>query len=297
MKLATKFLAIVALGMTMSTVAKSQSSSGQSRPVPAATFSQFECAGFIAANGVPNAVHVFNGADDELYEPLDEFFPGDYVYLRRTDDRSFRVGEAYSLVRPEDRFYLQPVWLPGMIENQILPPASLYTLQRFHIKSLGRPYSRTGIVRVTKVTPQGAIAKVIFTCAGINVADVGLPYVPQAIPAYTPTDHLSRFALPNGKLTGIIVADSHGGFYLAQGSVGFLNIGRRNGVLPGQRFRIFVIFRDNLPQDLKGLKPSGETPRETVGELVILRVNEKSATGIVVKNRREIVVGDGVELE
>ena len=297
MKVAIRQLGIAVLAMGLAAVGKGQSISAPTHTIPAATFSHFECSGFIAAGGVPDVVHVFNGADDELYEPLHLFTIGDYVYLRRTDNRPFTVGQAYSLVRPENGFDLQPVWLSGMLENQILPPASLYALQRFKIKSLGRPYNRTGIVQVTQVTREGAIAKVIFTCNGINVADIGLPYVPPAIPNYTPSHHLSQFTLPNGKLTGIIVADSHSGFYLAQGSVGFLNIGKRDGVLPGQRFKIFIIPRDYLPQDLQGIKPGGQTPRETVGELVVLHTDERSATGIVVKSMREVVVGDGVELE
>jgi hypothetical protein len=277
---------------------KSQSDLPPSRSVPAATFARSACAGFISASPLPNTISVFNGADNDLYEPLHEFTVGDYIYLQRTDHRPFVAGQVYSLVRPETGFHLQPAWLPGMLENEILPPASLYSLQRFDIKSLGRPYDRTGIVRVTKVTAQGAIAKVEFTCNGVNIGDLAQPYSPQAIPQYTPSTRLSPFSLPNGKLSGIIVAAAHGGSVLGQGGIGFLNIGGNEGVLPGQRFRIFTIFRDNLPETLGGgLTPKGQTPRETIGEFVVLHVEEKAATGIVVDSRREIAVGDGVELE
>jgi hypothetical protein len=297
MKMTLRLLAPVALVLGLAGTGKAQSSPNPAGNIPAATFAQFECSGFITAQRVSTAVRVFNGADDDLYEPLHQFTTGDYIYLRRTDHRPFNVGQAYSLVRPENGFDLEPDWLPGMIENQILPPASLYPFQRLRIESLGRPYDRTGIIRVVKVTPQGAIAKVVFACDGITVADIALPYVPQTIPQYNPSIRPSRFALSNGKLTGVIVAASYADIYLAEGSIGFLNIGRRNGVAPGQRFRIFPIFRDNLPQDLQGIKPKGATPLETVGELVVLRVREKSAIGIVVRSLRQIAVGDGVELE
>jgi hypothetical protein len=290
-------LGVGLLGIALAAAAQSQSGPAETPLIPAATLSQFECAGFISADRVPPNVQVYNGADDDLYEPLHEFATGDYVYLRRTDQRAFVVGQSYSLVRPENGFYLQPVWLSGMLENQILPPASRYPRQRSKIESLGRPYDRAGIVQVTKLTPQGAIAKVVSTCNGINVGDIGMPYVAQAIPEYTPSLHLSRFAFPNGKLTGIIVAGAHGVSYLGDGSIGFLNIGAKAGVVPGQAFRIFAIFRHDLPEDLQGAKPRGKTPRETVGEFIVLRVQEKSATGIVVNSLREVAVGDGVELE
>lgn len=134
----------------------------------------------------------------------------------------------------------------------------------------------------------------IFTCDGVNVADNGLPRVRQGIPEYTPSIRTSRFVLPNGKLSGVIVAGAHGGSLLDQGGIGFVNIGREDGVV--QRFRILVIFRDNLPENL-GVKPSGQSPRETIGEFVILHVKGNSATGIVVNRLHEIVAGDGVELE
>jgi hypothetical protein len=291
------YLGFAILGICFSAVGRTKSGPSEVRPMPAATFYQFECSGFISAAAVPVAVQVYNGPDNDLYEPLDGFVTGDYVYLHGIDNHAFIVGQSYSLVRPENGFDLTPEWLPGMLENQIQPPISRYPRQRFNIKSLGRPYDRTGTVQVTKVTPEGAIAKVVFTCDGINIGDIGLPYAPPNIPQYTPSVHLRRFAPPNGKLEGIIVAAAHGTSYLGEGTVGFLNIGRDRGVAPGQRFRIFAIFRDNLPEDLQGIKPHGETPRETVGEFVILRVQEKSATGIVVNSLREIAVGDGVELE
>jgi hypothetical protein len=290
------------LGVAIVTVGLAVIGEGQSGPhripaIPAATFSQFECSGFISANGVPDLVQVYNGADNDLNEPSHEFSTGEYVYLHRTDRRPFAVGQSYSLVRPENGFYLQPVWLSGMLENQVLPPTSQYPLQRRSIKSLGRPYDRAGIVEVTKVTSEGAIAKVVFTCNGIDVGDVGVPYVAPTIPEYTHSLHLSRFAVPNGKLGGLIVAGAQGVSYLGAGSIGFLDIGKEQGVEAGQRFRIYAIFRHNLPDDLQGIKPGERTPREIVGEFIVLHVEEKAATGIVVNSVREVEVGDGVELE
>ncbi len=274
-----------------------QTGSSPGHPMPAATFSQFECSGFISAQPLASTLRVYNGADDGLYEILHVFNPGDYVYLRSSGGARMVVGQSYSLVRPENGFGLDPVWFPGMLENEILPPASRYALQRRNIKSLGRPYENTGIVRVVKLTPQGAIAKVVFSCNGVNAQDIAVPYVAQPVPEYVPATHLSRFSLPDGKLQGVIVGASSAAALLAQGDMAFLNVGVNHDVRPGQRFRIFAVFRYNLPEDLAGSKQRGRTPRETVGELIILHVEEKSSVGIIVTSLREIDIGDGVELE
>lgn len=271
--------------------------SSQERARPAATFSQFQCTGFISGERQPAATRLYNGADNDLFEEMHSFTQGDLVYLRSSDGQSFRVGEAFSVIRPESGFLLNAQWLPGMIENQIIPPASRYKQQRMKIKGLGYPYNNTGLVRVMKVTPQGAIAKVVFACTAINPQDIAVPYVPQPIPEYVPGARIQRFSPPDGKLQGVIIAASAAGSYLAKGSIAFLNVGKGQGVQPGQRFRIFAVFRDNVTMGLDMLTPAPKTPRETVGELVILHVQGKSAEGIVVDSLREIAVGDGVELE
>lgn len=290
----TLILAVISLAATVNAA---DAPAVKPRPVPAATFSEFHCTGFISSSRLPGAIRVYNGADDDLYEVLHTFTSGDFVYLRRSDGQTFHVGEAYSLVRPENGFLLDYKWSPGKIEKQILPPSSFYNFQRIAIQKLGDPYNNTGLVKVVKVTPQGAIAKVLFTCNGILPEDIAFPYEPESIPDYVPSAHLDRFATPNGKLTGVIVADSHASPYLAKGSIAFLNIGQNQGVKPGQKFSIYAIFRDNVTKGLEGAVPAPATPRETVGELVILHVEEKSAAGIVVKSARGIAIGDGVELE
>ncbi|MGH9470136.1 MAG: hypothetical protein ACRD1N_07325 [Terriglobia bacterium] len=272
--------------------------SSDARPVPAATFSQFQCTGFIASEQLNGDIRVFNGSDNDLDEPLHQFVPGDYVYLRGVGQQQFQAGEAYSTVRPETGSTLSPTWHPGKLENQILPPASWYTLQRYDIRKLGWPYNNTGLVRVVKVRPQGAIARVVFSCNGIEAQDIAVPYTPQPIPEYTPPASLARFAPPNGKLRGLIVASPASSAYLARGSIAFLDIGSNQGVAPGQQYRVYAIFRNKLVRGFQGLIPlAPETPRETLGELVILRVEPKSSVAIVVRSLREMAVGDGVELE
>lgn len=205
----------------------------QPQPVPAASFSQFQCTGFIADARVPPTITLFNGADNDLYEGLHTFTPGSSVYLRNTGGKPFRVGEAFSLVRPETGFFLNYKWLPGMIQHQIMPFASNFKHQNLKIKDLGFPYDNTGLVRVVRVTPEGAIARVEFACTAINPQDIAVPYTPQPIPEYVPGGHFDRFAPPNGKVQGIIVAASAASAVLANGNIAYLDIDQNQGVTPG----------------------------------------------------------------
>ena len=274
----------------------SQSDANPPEQMPAASFSQFQCTGFISGERVPDSIRVYNGADNDLYEALHTFTPGSLVYLRGTD-HSFNPGEAFSLVRPENGFFLNYKWLPGMISNQVLPFSSNYKHQRLGVERLGHPYDNIGLVRVVRVTPEGAIARVEFACTAVNPQDIAVPYVPEAIPEYAQGASFDPYAPSNGKLEGTIVAANAASSFLANGSIAFLNIGENRGVRPGQRYRIYVEFRDNLFMGLEDFHSALKTPRETVGELIILHVQDKASEGIVVSSRREILIGDGVELE
>lgn len=272
-------------------------SSGMSTPVPAAIRSQVECSGFMAADRISETIYVLGGADNDLHEDLREFTPGDFVYLRSRHREAFAVGAEYSLVRPEIELSLHVSWTPAQLENRIRPPSSWYRGQRRWLRSLGRPYQDTGEVKVVSVTPEGAVAQVVFACGPINPGDIAVPYQARQVPEYTPAMTFDRFAPSRGKVAGSIVAADSAAPFLAQGSIAFLNLGDRDGARAGQRYRIFAVFRDRVVRGLEGLRAFPKTPRESVGELVILSVKEKSSVGIVVTSAREIAVGDGVELE
>ncbi len=274
-----------------------ESSAKMSPPIPAATRSQVECSGFITSDRVPNTIYVVDGADNDLYEALREFTPGDFVYLRNRHREGFAVGTAYSLVRPEIGFLLRTSWTPGQLARQIQPSGSWYSGQQWNIRSLGQPYEDVGQVKVVAVTHYGAVAQVTFACGPINPGDIAVPYQAREIPEYTPPTKFDRFAPRNGKMEGAIVAASNAANFLAKGSIAYLNLGERDGAHPGQRYRIFAIFRDHLIEGWEGILRFPETPRESVGELVILSTQKKSSVGIVVTSTREISVGDGVELE
>jgi len=121
-----------------------------------------------------------------------------------------------------------------------------------------------------------------------------LPYEARPIPQYTPTAHLDRFALPNGKLVGAITAGRDNTGTLGVGRIAYVNLGQEDGVRPGQRFRVFHIFREHTGA---GFWAHPETPRETLGELVILSTQARSSVAMVISSLREITLGDGIELE
>ena len=265
----TKTLSVAAAWLILPVVLALGQQTPTASPLPAATPSQADCTGFITATNVPTNTIVRDGADNDLKSPLRQFTLGDSVYLYSRGNAQFSVGEQFSLLRPAKELFR----------------TTRYSGEHWSIRSLGKPYEDAGRVQVTHVTPQGAVAEVIFSCGPIHPGDIAVPYQPRPIPEYVPAK-LDRFALREGKIHGAIVAARNNFASLANGDIVYLNFGEKNGARIGQLYRVY--YSTNA-------KPS--EPRETVGEAVVLSTQERSAVAIIVNCTRDINVGYGVELE
>ncbi len=241
----------------------------------AASRTDMDCSGFIAPTKVPKDIFVFDGTDNDFQSRFRLYTTGNFVYLHG----KAATGAEYALVRPAKRQYT----------------ISWYQGQRSSIRTLGHPYEDVGRLRVISQTPQGAVAQVTATCGGVTPGDIAVPYQQRAIPEYNLAQNLERFApKKQGRLTGAITAAASNAGFLGAGSIAYLNLGSTDAVRPGQRFRIFRVFRDRVERSLTA---PHDTPLETVGELVVISAQEKSSVAVVVNSLREIGVGDGIELE
>jgi len=236
-----------------------------------------ECSGFIAAESIPKDLVLFDGADNDHHQPLRQFSTGDYVYVRVGGSTNVTEGSEYRIVRRAKELYRNQ-WYSGQ--------------QWLTVNSLGRMYEDAGRVKVSRVTPNGAVAEVTFSCGPIYPGDIAVPFKPRPVPEYAYTTHLDEFAPANGKLVGKIVAAGDDTPMLGTGSIAYINLGEADGARPGQRYRIFRTFKDHA-----SVFAPAKTPRETTGELVILTIDRKSSVAIVVNSIREIGLRDGVELE
>ena len=245
--------------------------------VPAASAFDVNCSGFIAGARLPEDIYIVDGADNEFHEPLRQYVKGDFVFLAQRRGENIAVGTEYNLLRPGIEIF----------------ETSRYDGEHAFLRSLGIPYVDVGRLKVTQVTPQGAIAQVTLACGPAYPGDFAMPYKPREIPQYTPTREFDRFAVANGKKTGAIAAGRNNPAVLATGAIAYINLGAGDGAQAGQRFRIFHA----KPVIMGGFLYHPETPRESIGEMVILSTQEKSSVGIVIKCLRDINVGDGVELE
>ena len=264
--------------------------------VHAPTYSDVNCAGFITDQPVPRDKFVAGGWETPHQAKYGE---REYVYL---EGGGFQEGQRYNIVRQvrdanrQTSFQGQRAWIGGS----------------------GHPFADQGRVLVTAVRGNIAIAQVEFSCDGIVVGDLAVPFAARDIPSFQAMPAFDRFAVPNGKLTGRIVMAKDFDTVLGTGSKVYLNVGSSQGVKVGDYFRVtrsyndvkrdyadslsYEMYSNDMMEDTQADPKKfpnhrvGELPRRSLGELIVLSVTPKSATGMLTFALQDVLIGDGVEM-
>lgn len=264
------------LFLAAAAAAQAQETPAASPPtIPAASRSAADCTGFITDARVPADSYVSGGADNFFHSSVRQYATGDSIFLRVTGTTPLTPGAEYALLR----------------QAKSLFATSRYQGELRAVGQAGTPYEDVGRVKITRVTKEGAVAEVTFTCGPVYPGDLAEPYQPRPIPEYTPSTQFDRSVPANGNRVGVIIAAKNNAATIGTGDIAYLNLGVKDGVKPGQRFRV---IGNSVAKEYRGYPV---TPRESLGELVILSTQEKSSVGIIVNSTREVFLGLGVELE
>jgi len=260
----------------------------------APTYSDVNCAGFIADQTLPQDKYVAGGWATPHQT---KFGDRDFVYLT---GGGFQEGARFSIVRRLKD--------PNISES--------FRGQRALLVGLGEPYAEVGRVLVVGVNGNTAVTQVEFACDAIVTGDVAVPFAAKEIPPLRPAVRFDRFSAPNGKLNGHIVMAKDFDTVLGTGRKVYLNVGSSQGVKVGDYFRAVrtypetkrdsadsLSFHVDQMEDTQKSPPMfpdtrlGELPRRSLGEMIVLGVTPKSATAMITFALEEIQVGDGVEME
>lgn len=262
--------------------------------VAAPSLSDVYCAGFITNQPVPASSFVAAGWSTPHQTKYQD---REYIYIH---GGSYADGTLLSVVRhvhDPNRYQA----FPG---------------QNSAIAAAGEPYADLARVKVVATRNNITIAQVEFACEPINPGDLVMPYAERAIPAYHRAVPFDRFALPNGKTMGRILLGKDFDLILGAGRKGYLNVGADQGVKVGDYFRIVRDYQISKLQPVEALSykattaedtqkhppvfpasRSGELPRRSLGEAIVLSVSPKSSTVMVTYSIEDVNVGDSVEME
>src|ERR1700733_4429894 len=107
-------------------------------------YSKVYCSGFVSDPKVPDDIRVISG-EQSNYKII--FSRGDYVYVNRGAQQGVKLGDVFSIVRP-DRDEANE-WFWGQTKLT---------------KRMGIVYRDLGQIRIVSVQPQTSTAEILFSC-------------------------------------------------------------------------------------------------------------------------------------
>jgi hypothetical protein len=270
------------------------------RQAPEIKATDMYCSGFVRSPQVPGNLKVTATYDSTGGAVGTE---GQYIYLSQGAEDGIRVGAVFQVIRPTK-------WIEG------------YN-QRGKEQDLGRHYLDVAQIQVVAAQPDFSMARVVTSCEPTEIGDIMIPFqrleAPQP-PRRRPFSPLMRLT---GTAQGEIVmtknallnfgsayktgehlpgARPHSGSLATveygvagEGQIVYVDLGQGSGVKPGD---VFVVYREpevdkqlfHVPQESHRL----EYERVAIGEIVILKVEERASTALVTYSQGGVSAGDVV---
>jgi LysM repeat protein len=186
----------------------------------------------------------------------------DIVYLNKGSNAGVKAGDLYTLHHAGDT---------------VRHPVSG--------RKIGTKVQTTGWLKVILVQEDAACAVIERACLDIYAGDYLKPFEKVNVPMVVRRAPAECCEPPNGKIARYVVALQGDVSIGATGHFVTINAGTDDGVAPGNVFAVYRILYPSLP-----------SPRDAVGEATVVAVREKTATAKLTYARKEVMVGDEVEL-
>jgi hypothetical protein len=251
------------------------------------------CSGFITDEKLPTEVRVMSG--EESGSKI-VFTSGDYIYINRGSVQGVRVGDRFSVIRP-DKDPNEVHW---------------FKWQEKLLKAMGTQYVDAGQVQITTVHPNNSIGMVKFSCDYLQRGDIVLPMAERPTPPYKTAEKFDKFAPVSGKSVGMLVSGREFTQVYGKNSTVYVNLGVNQGVKVGDYLRIFryegsaAEFSQNFPDFQYSMYGFGSTPekykwndipRNVIGEGIVMNVTHNACAIFVTYSKMDMYAGDYVEIE
>lgn len=242
--------------------------SAESRPIALGTESDIYCYGYIGDpdEPMPNWISSHENVDVKYVlrstpEMAADATFGDLVYVTGGPSTGLVAGETYLVVQPTQ-----------IVKHPVTG------------NTLGRQYDYIGQVRILCTEDTRSRAIVTQACREIPIGSRLKPLPQLPIPIARVPDMREWCDAPSGRTSGYIVESREWELGLVEGNLVQIDLGRDDAVQPGDFLTV------TRPSDRR------DQPDMILGQIGVLTTEARTATAIVLQVRREILIGDKVEL-
>jgi len=251
------------------------------------------CSDFVTDEKLPEDLRLISGEESNIKVV---FARGDLVFLSKGSSQGVKVGDRFSVVRPEtDPTRFQWFKWQGKL-----------------MKAMGTLYVDAGHLEVVNVQPNISTARVTFSCAYMQRGDIVRPMQERPSPPFKPASQFDIFAPVSGKPVGMLVTGKQFSQLYGRYSTVYVNLGSNQGAKVGDYYRIFRYqgsMSETAPNtegyqyQLYGFGSTpvkykwNDLPRELLGEGIVISVSPNSSTIYVTYSRMDMYAGDYAEIE
>ena len=321
-------LSLLVLLACATTSAQTTNRSGQSNatataqagPVvaPVARDSELYCAGFIEYAPAPNYLQVVGGEQEQEQRT---YSAGDYVFINAGANQGVHAGAEYSVVRPRGHFsshwsnkgnlgvYTQEV--ARLRVTNVKAETSVALVTQACDQILLGDLLRSAAQRVSPVAPVSAVFDRFAEPSGKQRGRIVLARDGREAPSVSDVVYIDLGQEDNVKEGDRLTIYRRAGTgnitrfrdteRIPNASYGFESQRFRGGRFSNKAPRVQDPTRDGLRGPLettpKVKRERPPVPRKVVGEMVILNVQQRTATAIITRVAQEVHTGDYVEVQ
>lgn len=213
---------------------------------------------------------------------------GDIVFLNHGLDSNLTAGEEFSIVAPV-----------GKVDHPIFE------------ETVGELVQNVGRLRIIALQERSATAQIVHSCHAVEVGMSLVPYEEIPLPLATPGEFRRYGVELSTANAGYIVETPDGRGSVGEGDVVNIDMGSENGLQSGDLLTIFREWGGSVQYDspdsyIVGQQARAELRRadpdqdpsnyaQTIlGQMVVLRIQQHTATAKIIVSAKEIVRGDRV---
>jgi hypothetical protein len=243
--------------------------------------------------GVPGTGPGGTGTGDVLFPAIEEtaLQCAHYVVDGREDESLLIIGSENGATKlafaERDILYLNKGSNAGVKAGDVYGIFhAAYTVKHPDTgKGIGTKVEPTGWGRVILVEENTATMIVEQSCLDIHAGDYLKPFERLNVPLIVRHPPPDRLTPPSGKTVGTVIDIAEDSMIAGERQLLTINLGASNGVAPGN---LLVVY--------KTMYPSIPTPRNVIGELAVVTVQDRTATARVLYSSDAILAGDKAEL-
>jgi hypothetical protein len=219
------------------------------------------------------------------------FAPMDHVgFIRKVpvvaDGVIFKAREtAREMLAQGDIVYIKPEGQTALAKGGLMTVFRTFDpiVDRTSRELIGTQHLLCGLVEVFQTEPEYAVARVVRSYRPIRIGDKLMPYEKRS-------PRIGLVKSQPGIDGTIIIAEEHLEMF-AEHHVAFLDRGRMHGIEPGQIYSIYYRDEHNLGT---ATSPKQVFTAVDYGELIVLHVEDNTATVLVTDSDKEFFAGTRV---